>query len=80
MGQWRAAGQRRTDLGYETALAGKMHWNEPPELFDLEIDRDEFVDLAARPEYAATHEELTASALHDWDPVEIDRRVRESQR
>ncbi len=52
---------------------------EPPELFDLESDPDEFTDLAADPEHAAIREELTALALDGWDPVAIDRRVRESQ-
>jgi len=53
--------------------------NEPAELFDLARDPDEFENLAARPEYAALRDELAAIALRDWDPVAIDRRVRESQ-
>lgn len=52
---------------------------EPPELFDLEDDPDEFTDLASHPDYRSVRDELTAIALHGWNPDVIARRVRESQ-
>lgn len=55
------------------------YWNEPVELFDLEADPGEWCDLAASPEHAATRDELIAIALRDWDPADVDRRVRASQ-
>lgn len=55
------------------------YFNEPPELFDLAEDPNEFTDLAARPELASVRAELTALALRDWNPASIDARVRESQ-
>lgn len=52
---------------------------EPPELFDVEADPDEFRDLAGEPGYASVRDELIETVLHTWDPQEIARRVRESQ-
>jgi choline-sulfatase len=56
------------------------YYREPSELFDLESDPNELNDLAADPAHAAVREVMTAIALDGWDPAEIDRRVRESQR
>lgn len=54
--------------------------DEPPELYDLETDPGEFDDLAGRPEYASLVAELTARVLAEWDPREIEARVRRSQK
>lgn len=54
--------------------------HEPPELYDLAADPDEYADLGTRPDYASIVRELTALALADWDPDEIERQVRASQR
>lgn len=53
---------------------------EPPELYDLAEDPNELDNLAGRRDYRVLQEELTALVLADWNPIEIDRQVRESQR
>jgi choline-sulfatase len=55
------------------------YWQEPPELFDVEADPAELNDLAGSPGHASVQQELTDLALSDWDPAEIDSRVRASQ-
>ena len=52
---------------------------EPAELYDLERDPGELRNLVDQLDQAQARRELTAIALDGWDPVEIDRRVRESQ-
>ncbi|MFN8701810.1 MAG: sulfatase-like hydrolase/transferase [Rhodospirillales bacterium] len=47
-----------------------------PQLFDLVADPDECRDCAADPTYAETRAELTTRLLADWDPDEIERRMR----
>ncbi len=54
--------------------------DQPVELYDLEADPNEFDDLSTDPAYAQVREELTGLVLRDWDPADIDRKVRESQR
>ena len=53
---------------------------DAPELYDLAADPGEFTDLAGDPAHAARVARLQASLLERWDPVELDRRVRASQR
>lgn len=75
--------------GHGTVTPGRMvrrgqyklnyYLDEPPELFDLAADRDEFQNLAASQAHAAVREELTAIVLRDWDPVAVKARVIESQ-
>ena len=57
-----------------------FYYGERPELFDLEEDPDELNDLAGSPEHADLQARLMEELLADWDPEEIDRRVRASQR
>jgi choline-sulfatase len=45
----------------------------PPQLFDLEADPFEEVDLAASSDHAAVREALIARVLADWDPATIAR-------
>jgi choline-sulfatase len=52
----------------------------PPLLFDLREDPRELRDLAGRPEVANIEAALRERLLADWDPQDIDRRVRASQR
>lgn len=52
----------------------------PPMLFDLEADPLELHDLADRPETATLQAQLQARLVADWSPVEIDARIRASQR
>jgi choline-sulfatase len=47
-----------------------------PQLFDLAADPDECRDCAADPTYAEIRAELTTRLLADWDPDEIERRMR----
>ena len=51
-----------------------------PELYDMESDGGEFCDLAADSSYAHIVEEMQTALLAQWDPVAIDRQVRQSQR
>ena len=45
----------------------------PPQLFDLEEDPFEQVDLAASVNHAAVRDALTARLLSGWDPAAIAR-------
>lgn len=47
-----------------------------PQLFDLAADPDECRDCAADPTYSDIRADLTARLLADWDPDEIQRRMR----
>ena len=51
-----------------------------PMLFDLERDPREQNDVAGRPEVAATEAHLRDRLLSDWNPDEVDARIRASQR
>ena len=53
---------------------------EPPELFDLQVDQHELHDLSRVPAHTALRDDMIARALDGWDPADVDRRVRESQR
>ena len=63
---------------------GKYKFNyslgDAPELYDISEDPGEFHNLADEPAYQAIREELEAQLLADWNPVEIERQVRESQK
>ena len=51
-----------------------------PERYDLATDPQEFHNLAGTPEVAAIQSSLHRRLLAGWDPDEIDRQVRASQR
>ena len=53
---------------------------DAPELYDIAEDPGEFHNLADEPAYQAIREELEAQLLEDWNPIEIERQVRESQK
>ena len=44
------------------------------------MTRGSFADLAADPSYAHIVDEMQTALLAQWDPVAIDRQVRQSQR
>src|SRR5690606_19958641 len=52
---------------------------DPPQLFDLESDPHEQVNLAADPAHAGLVEEFTAKVRARWDMAAFDAAVRESQ-
>lgn len=52
---------------------------DPPELYNLETDPNEFVNLASDKNYHDLVNELQADLLSRWDPVVLDERVRRSQ-
>ncbi|MCB1510770.1 MAG: sulfatase-like hydrolase/transferase [Hyphomicrobiaceae bacterium] len=52
----------------------------PPELFDLEADPEEMIDLAGRPEYATVLKELDAELRAICDPVATDQQAFDDQR
>ena len=41
--------------------------HDPPQLFDMEADRDELHDLATNPEYAAVLADMLAEVARRWD-------------
>ena len=53
---------------------------DAPELYDIVEDPGEFHNLAEEPAYQAIREELEAQLLKNWNPVEIERQVRASQK
>ncbi len=55
-------------------------WGDPVELYNLEADPGEFHDLSSEPAHQMLIAEMKADLLAGWDPAELDRRVRESQR
>ena len=52
----------------------------PGQLFDLENDPNELVDLAGGAAVRDVEETLRADVLGDWDPEDVARRARASQR
>lgn len=55
-------------------------WNDPVEFFDLQKDPNEFNNLADSPEHQSIIAEMTRDLLSDWNPEELDKTVRASQR
>jgi len=53
--------------------------NQGMELFDLDADPGEMNDLSDDPSHARTREELLEMLMTDWDPDELDRKVRIDQ-
>ena len=53
---------------------------DPPELYDLWEDANEFHDLAGEQAYRPILEDLKARLLSHWDAVELEQRVRQSQK
>lgn len=53
---------------------------EPAELYDLAADSGEFHNLAGNPALTAVESALRRRLLADWDPDEVERQVRRSQR
>ena len=53
---------------------------DPPQLYDVEADPNEFQDLAGDTAYQSILEDLQAQLLSDWDPVDLEQRVRRSQK
>jgi choline-sulfatase len=54
--------------------------DDAPELYDMTDDPEELRNLAADPAYRRVLEELRTRLLANWDPVALERRVRQSQR
>ena len=53
---------------------------DPPELYDINEDPEEFRNLANEPGYQEICNAMQAQLLAEWDPVEIEKQVRESQK
>ena len=53
---------------------------DAPQLYDLRQDPNEFCDLAGDPVHRKVLEDLQERLLSDWDPVALERRVRQSQK
>jgi choline-sulfatase len=54
--------------------------DDPPLLFDLHADPGELADLGADPQHAPMREALRTRLLAHWNPVQLERRVRQSQK
>jgi choline-sulfatase len=54
--------------------------DDPPVLFDLEKDPGEFRNVADDPAYAPALEELRSALLARWNPVALERWVRQGQK
>lgn len=68
-------GNRSTQQRMVRCGRWKLHYihGEPIQLFDLESDPDERVDLAASLQHRAVRDNLLAKVLSDWDPDAIRR-------
>ena len=53
--------------------------DDPPELYDLEADPGEFHDLGSDPDHAPILDRMREDLLSHWDPLNLERRVRQSQ-
>ena len=53
---------------------------DPPELFDMEADPNEFRNLAGDPAYAQVAGELQERLLSRWNPEQLEQQVLQSQR
>ena len=54
--------------------------DDPVELYDLANDPGEFQDLGSDPAFQGIREALRSALLAHWDPVDLERRVRQSQK
>jgi choline-sulfatase len=54
--------------------------NDPVELYDLQDDPSEFNNLADSPDHQYIVQTLTNKLLSDWDPVDLNEKVRATQR
>ena len=53
---------------------------DPPELYDIVQDPGEFHNLANEPKYQTICNEMEKQLFAEWDPVEVEKQVRESQK
>jgi acyl-CoA synthetase (AMP-forming)/AMP-acid ligase II len=51
-----------------------------PQLYDVQTDPNEFHDLAGDAAYQSILADLQAQLLSHWDPVDLEQRVRRSQK
>jgi choline-sulfatase len=54
--------------------------DDPPELYDLVDDPAELYDLAGDPARRALVDDFRTRLFSRWDPIELERRVRQSQK
>jgi choline-sulfatase len=59
----------------------KLHYSlgDPPQLYDIPNDPNEFPDLSREPVYQSVVKELQTQLLSHWDPVAVEQQVRQSQ-
>ncbi len=53
---------------------------DPPELYNISEDPEEFQNLANLPQYQKICDEMKTQLLDEWDPMQIEEQVRESQK
>lgn len=54
--------------------------DDPPILFDLARDPGEFENVAEEPAYAPVLDALRVALLAHWDPIALERRIRQEQK
>lgn len=54
--------------------------DDAPELYDLVADPGELRDLSRDPDYRSIVDDMRTQLLSSWDPVDLERKVRLSQR
>ena len=52
---------------------------DPPELYDIEQDPNEFNDLGTNPDYQVIRDKLQTHLLSQWDANTIEQEVLQSQ-
>ena len=76
---WRTVSHDRWRCSGAASSGPELQPGRSAELYDLSADPGEFHDLAGDPAYHDVVEDLRARLLSHWDPLALEREVRQSQ-